>query len=1153
MSYKVRLELYKNIRIKIITNSSEYIKYMKKKFTHHVKNYFFIPKFKSGQWDGKTCLISSTNTFPYGLLPDYLKYHKKFDKNIELTVSEEVRKLFKGDEIDVNFDLSLDPRPYQKESIEYCLKFTKGIIRSATACHAKGDKIILSTGEVRNIEDIKIGDYVIGKDGYPKKVLNIFTGLDDLYKIIPKNKRTPITVTKSHILHLVFTNRGGKYDKRKVTFENISVENYLNKTKYYKHISKLSYFDKNIYFNYKKINCSLSPYFIGLYLGDGHSNSCAITNPDKECIDVIYKEAKKFNMEVRTKLYKKYSYFICGSENKRNKIFKEFDKIGLKFGYSKNPLLDEKRIQCEDKHIPIIIFSQDILYRKEVLAGLIDSDGSLSQNKTYYEFTSKSKKLRDDTELLAISLGLVCSKPKDKKVNGVRYYRLNIMGNISKIPIRIKRKKDIKSTITNSYRSGFDIEYIGKGEFYGIQVEGSLYLTNNGMITHNSGKSLVISYIVKALLDNREKTKVRRALIIVPSKQLVEQFYTDMQEYGIKGEYIGRIYDKIKNKPVQWAKTIVITTWQSLKNNMKRLNDYYAIIGDECVDPNTEILTSSGWKLIKDLKEHEKVAQWNEEENISFVKPIKYIEKDFDGEMIHWKGKQTDILTTPNHQQPYKTKYKSGNQFNRKYEIKDIKFGYNKWIPISGHNNGNGNLTPLMRFKIMAQADGHIYPKRQSKDYTIVNFKFRKNRKIKRFLDIIKSTKFEWKELTSEFIYSGKVRRFNVKAPKNIRKSLWDLITLDKINPKFTNEFINELVQWDGSIKDGKLYYSTTSSSNADAIQAICTLGGWSCSRTVQHDNRSPKYNSIHRIWFYEKRWRNTQRFKKTIIPYRGKVYCVRVPDGNIIIRRNNKVSITGNCHQVKAHELKKIFSKSPAKYRLGFTGTMPNDELEILQTKSFLGPVLRDYPSGLLGEQGYIAKCNVNILNIDYPLGIEADYYPDVKRKTFENKFRMKLIKDIVNNLDHNVLLLVGYKREGRQLLNYLGNYTKRKTIFLSGDDDVDFREKWRKKMITEKNMALVATYGIFQQGINIPNLKYLILAAPFKSKIRVLQSIGRALRAHEDKTDGAFIFDIVDNVKYLRRHGDERYAFYESEGFNIKEVNLNDKESYDLPLLLS
>ena len=481
MAYKTQLVLYGNFRIKVLSNHPKFLSKMKKHFTHKVKGYFWSPKYKAGIWNGETSLITPTGTFPYGLLPDFLREAKKYP-DVELEVSDEVKALFKGDELEIKFDLALTPHPYQREAIEYCLRYTKGIIRSATA----------------------------------------------------------------------------------------------------------------------------------------------------------------------------------------------------------------------------------------------------------------------------------------------------------------------------------------------------------------SGKSLVISYIIKTLLDNRDVTRVRRAIIIVPSKQLVEQFYTDMQEYGLQEKYIGRIYDKIKKKPIQWAKTIVITTWQSLKNNMDKLKDYDVIIGDEC--------------------------------------------------------------------------------------------------------------------------------------------------------------------------------------------------------------------------------------------------------------------------------------------------------------------------HQVKAHELKKIFSKSTARYRLGFTGTMPDDILETLNTKAFLGPVLREYSSGLLGEQGYISKCTVKILDIDYPHGIEAESYVDVKKETFESKFRMDLIKDIVKELDHNVLLLVGYRREGNQLLNYLGNYTKKDVVFLSGTDDVDLREEWRQKMIKgKKNIALIATYGIFQQGINIPNLKYLILAAPFKSKIRVLQSIGRALRQHEDKTDGAFVFDIVDNVKYLRKHGSKRYAFYEREGFNIEEFQFTNRESYN------
>ena len=482
---EVRLELRK-IRIKIFTESEEYMKKMRAAFTHKVKGYFWMPRYRAGMWNGESSLITDTGTIPYGLLPDLLRASKKEFPDVDIILDDDVRTLFKGEELDIKFDLSLPPRPYQEESVRYCLKYTKGIIRSATA----------------------------------------------------------------------------------------------------------------------------------------------------------------------------------------------------------------------------------------------------------------------------------------------------------------------------------------------------------------SGKSLVISYIIKNLLDNRPITNVRSAVIIVPSKGLVEQFYGDMIEYGIGDKYIGRIYDKIKRKEEQWARAIVITTWQSLKNNTKRLNDYDVIIGDEC--------------------------------------------------------------------------------------------------------------------------------------------------------------------------------------------------------------------------------------------------------------------------------------------------------------------------HQVKSHELKKLFSKSQARYRFGFTGTLPTDDLDLLNTKSFLGPVLRNYSSGLLSDQGFISKCHVKILNIDYFGGIEAEGYNEVKEETFNNEFRLGLIKDLVDHLDHNILLLVGLHKEGNLLLNLLRRANKR-SMFLHGKHDVDTREEWRERMINEKGIALIATYGIFQQGINIPNLKYLILAAPFKSKIRVLQSIGRTLRLHDDKSDGAYVFDICDSVRYLKKHGDKRIMFYDSEGFEIEEMNLKTMEPYDLPTLFS
>jgi superfamily II DNA or RNA helicase len=124
---------------------------------------------------------------------------------------------------------------------------------------------------------------------------------------------------------------------------------------------------------------------------------------------------------------------------------------------------------------------------------------------------------------------------------------------------------------------------------------------------------------------------------------------------------------------------------------------------------------------------------------------------------------------------------------------------------------------------------------------------------------------------------------------------------------------------------------------------------------------------------------------------------------------------------------------------------------------------------------------------------------------------------------------------------------------VFLSGRDDIDVREKWRHECNKRNDVCLIATYGIFQMGINIPNLKYIVLAAPFKAKIRILQSIGRALRKHVDKETGALIFDITDQVKFFGKYGIIRIRYYDAEDFEVKEIVLHEGDPLTLDRLLN
>ena len=99
--------------------------------------------------------------------------------------------------------------------------------------------------------------------------------------------------------------------------------------------------------------------------------------------------------------------------------------------------------------------------------------------------------------------------------------------------------------------------------------------------------------------------------------------------------------------------------------------------------------------------------------------------------------------------------------------------------------------------------------------------------------------------------------------------------------------------------------------------------------------------------------------------------------------------------------------------------------------------------------------------------------------------------------------------------------------------------REKIRKLMEEKDNIVAIAVSKIFSTGINIPNLHNIIFASAGKAKIKIMQSIGRALRLHPTKTM-ATIIDVADNTKYGKIHLNERLELYTKEKYNYEKKEI-------------
>lgn len=254
---------------------------------------------------------------------------------------------------------------------------------------------------------------------------------------------------------------------------------------------------------------------------------------------------------------------------------------------------------------------------------------------------------------------------------------------------------------------------------------------------------------------------------------------------------------------------------------------------------------------------------------------------------------------------------------------------------------------------------------------------------------------------------------------------------------------------------------------------------------------------------------------------------------------------IIDECHQGKAREIQEILKSSKAEYRFGVTGTLPDEEIDLMNIKSYLGPVLKEYSMSMLRDEGYLSKCMINLYDIHYKVSKFYGEFDEVRDQIFKNPFRMKLIKKILEDQVKNdtLLILVNFiDKEGYYLKDVLEKaFPDKKIIFLEGSVKKDKREEVRLEACNDgKDLWIISTYPIFQAGVNIPNLRYVMLAAPYKSKIRVLQSIGRALRPHKSKeANGSQIYDFIDNNnKWFPRHAKTRKLYYAREDFPVKEI---------------
>ena len=274
--------------------------------------------------------------------------------------------------------------------------------------------------------------------------------------------------------------------------------------------------------------------------------------------------------------------------------------------------------------------------------------------------------------------------------------------------------------------------------------------------------------------------------------------------------------------------------------------------------------------------------------------------------------------------------------------------------------------------------------------------------------------------------------------------------------------------------------------------------------------------------------------------------------------------------HHARASSIKNIIIKSyNSKYNIGMTGTLPpDDSLDSFTAQAYIGPCVYVVKSADLIAADFATPVKV--------VGIELDYLEeDIKKKLYdlrnvsidqkdcvkllnlekdivrENHKRLVYVCDTISKVTKNSLVLFSDIKNdyGRNIFNYLKENTPKTIYYIDGGTKEENREYFKKQMEVTENIIIVASIGVFSEGINILNVHNIFIVESSKSEYRVRQMLGRGMRLMEGK-DVITVIDFCDNfehgthryqkVNYLMRHAKERERIYKDKGFPYKRFKV-------------
>lgn len=265
-------------------------------------------------------------------------------------------------------------------------------------------------------------------------------------------------------------------------------------------------------------------------------------------------------------------------------------------------------------------------------------------------------------------------------------------------------------------------------------------------------------------------------------------------------------------------------------------------------------------------------------------------------------------------------------------------------------------------------------------------------------------------------------------------------------------------------------------------------------------------------------------------------------------------VLIADECHQIAPNSSSYEFiEKINCKIKVGCSGTIPRDKYHRLTLIGLFSRIFYTEDVVKLQKEGYLTNLNITLLNIvdsliennrnclfnahskikyseDNNIAFNDAYNAEIEYVTNNyEKLYSPTFSYILNNFSGNTLILFDRIEFGKNMFELAKEFFPESTniYYIDGSTPVEERENIREIFEKSNNNILFAEVAVMSTGVNIKNLPNIAFMFSGKSLSRVIQSIGRTLRLHNDKKMSN-VLDLTFNFKYSRKHLRERLKIY-------------------------